>query len=62
MNFTGTLMTIFEIVLVAAALWAVFHEDRFIAFEEKIISRFRRRRLKIVGENNICKSYYPLNR
>ena len=61
MNLQGTLLTIFEMALVAFAIWAVFHEDRFIAFEERIAARFRRRRFKVIQGNNVRKSYYPVN-
>lgn len=61
MNLQGTLLTIFEIALVAFAIWAVFHEDRFIAFEERVASRIRRRRLKVISGNSVGKSYYPVN-
>ncbi len=61
MNFTSSLLTIFEIAMVAFVIWAVFHEDRFIAFEERIVARFRRRRFKVIEGNNIRKSYYPVN-
>ncbi len=60
MNLQGTLLTIFEIALVAFTIWAVFHEDRFIKLEERIVANFRRRRFKVLrGGNKICKSYYP---
>lgn len=59
MNLTGTLLTIFEIALVAFVIWAVFHEDRFIAFEDRIVAHFRRRKLKVIEGNNVAKSYYP---
>ena len=59
MNLQGTLLTIFEIALVAFVIWAVFHEDKFIAFEERIAANIRRRRFKVIRGNNVCKSYYP---
>ena len=53
MSTVQIIRTLFEIVLVAFALWAVFHEDLFIAFEERIASAFKRRRLKVVeGERS----------
>ena len=61
MNFNGTLLTILEVAMVAFVIWAVFHEDRFVAFEERIAAHFRRRRFKVIEGNNICKSYYPVN-
>ncbi len=60
MNFTSTLLTIFEVALVALTIWAVFHEDKFIAFEERIVARIRRRKFKVIrGGAKVCKSYYP---
>lgn len=60
MDFHGTVLTIFEIALVSFTIWAVFHEDRFIAFEERIATRFHRRKFKVLrGGNKVCKSYYP---
>ena len=59
MNLQGALLTVFEAALVAFAVWAVFHEDRFIAFEERVAAHFRRRRFKVITGSNLCKSYYP---
>lgn len=59
MNLNSALLTIFEAALVAFAVWAVFHEDRFIAFEERVAAHFRRRRFKVINGNNVSKSYYP---
>ncbi|MDO4608911.1 MAG: hypothetical protein Q4B40_06955 [Clostridia bacterium] len=60
MNFGQTLLTIFEVALAAGVIWAVFHEDVFVDFEDRIIARFRRRRFKVIdGGSNVAKSYYP---
>lgn len=48
MTFSGALITIFEILMVVAVVWCIFHEDRLVAFEEKLLSRFRRKRLRVV--------------
>ncbi len=61
MNFGSSLLTIFEMALVAFVIWSVFHEDRFIKLEERITARFRRRRFKVIEGNSIRKSYYPVN-
>ncbi len=61
MNFTSSLLTIFEIAMVAFVIWAVFHEDLFVAFEERIVARFRRRQFKVIKGNSISKSYYPVS-
>ena len=59
MNLSSSLLTIFEVALVAFAVWAVFHENKFIAFEDRIVAHFRRRRFKVIKGNNVCKTYYP---
>lgn len=60
MNLSSTLLTIFEIAMAAFVIWAVFNEGRFIAFEERVIARLRRRRFKVLhGGSKVSKSYYP---
>ncbi len=48
MTFAMILRTFFEILLFAAVIWGVFHEDRLAAFEKRILCNIRRRRLKLV--------------
>ena len=60
MDFTSSLITLFEIALACFVVWGVFHEDRFIKFEDRIVARFRRRKLKVIeGGSKVNKSYYP---
>lgn len=60
MSFTSSLLTIFEIVMAAFVIWAVFNEKRFIEFEDRVVTRFRRRRFKVLqGGSKVSKSYYP---
>ena len=47
MTISTVLMTIFETLLVAFGLWALFNEDKFIAFEERLVAFVKRRRLKV---------------
>ena len=42
------LRTVFEIILVALVFWAVFNEGKLIAFERRVLTYFRRRRLRVV--------------
>lgn len=42
MSTLHTWTTIVEVVLIAFVIWAVFHEDRFIALEDKIKKLFKR--------------------
>ena len=48
MTFGSFLITLFEIAGVLALIWCIFHEDRLVAFEERIFSAFRRKRLRVV--------------
>ncbi len=56
MNFADVLITIFEVALVGVTLWALFHEDVLVDFEERVISRIRRRKLKVIkGYSSSCR-------
>ncbi|MBO4693269.1 MAG: hypothetical protein J5659_02600 [Clostridia bacterium] len=48
MSLSQVIRTLFEIGLVVLVIWAVFHEDMFIAVEERILSTVRRKRLKVI--------------
>lgn len=48
MTVLASLQTLFEIVLIAAFFWCIFHEDRLIAIEKNIVAYIRRRRIKVV--------------
>ena len=39
--------TIFEAALVGFGLWALFNEDKFISFEERLVCLVKRRRLRV---------------
>lgn len=45
---TFALTTLFELGLVIAVFWGIFHEDSLIAFEKRIISSIRRKRLRVI--------------
>lgn len=48
MTFSFILTTLFELALVLGVFWCIFHEDRLISFEERIVALFRRRKLRVV--------------
>ncbi len=48
MTFLDILRTLFEIAMVAGLIWCIFHEDRLVAFEEKLFSSLRRKRLRVL--------------
>ena len=52
MNSSQVIKTVIEIVLVGFAVWAVFHEDMFIAFEERFIANRKRKQLRVIREAN----------
>lgn len=56
MTFIDTLRTLLEIVMVVALVWCIFHEDRLVAFERRVLALVRRRRLRVVKTQNarIC--------
>ncbi len=56
MTFIDILRTLFEITMVAGLLWCIFHEDRLVAFEEKVLALFRRKRLHVL-KNERSRSY-----
>ena len=53
--------TIFEIALIAFALWALFHEDRFAALEQRLFARIRRRKLRVIEGNCYSQNKYPVH-
>ena len=56
MNFIDVLRTLFEIVLVITVVWGLFHEDKFVAFERRIIAKLRRRGFKVIRGGNSVRS------
>lgn len=52
MSVSSFLTTVFEFCMVAALIWCFFHEDRLVAFERRIFSHFKRRRLHIVKQES----------
>jgi len=51
MTFIDVLRTLFEIAMVVGLVWCIFHEDRLVAFEERVLASFRRKRLRVVKQN-----------
>lgn len=48
MSFGMAMRSLFEVALVAFTLWALFHEDRIAAMEDRFFARCRRKRLTLV--------------
>lgn len=55
MTFVDTLRTLLEIAVAAFIIWGLFNEKTLVAFEEKLFSRIRRKRLRVVKSNNVKK-------
>ncbi len=51
MSLSFILKTLFELFLVVAVFWCIFHEDTLISFERRVIALFRRKRLRVVKYN-----------
>lgn len=47
MTFAMFLRTVFEVLLFAALVWGLFHEDRLAAFEERLFCHLRRKKLRV---------------
>ena len=56
MSFQDGLRSLLEIIVVLFTVWAIFHEDKFIVFEEKLFSLIKRRRLKVVDSTRVKSS------
>ena len=50
MTFLDILRTLFEIFMVVGLVWCIFHEDRLVAFEERVVALFRRKRLRVAKQ------------
>jgi len=48
MTFIDTLRTLFEIFMVGGLILCIFNEKRLIAFEERVLSALRRKRLRVI--------------
>lgn len=58
MNLSMLLRTLFEIAMFAAVLWGIFHEDRLVAFEKRIMCYIRRHRLRVVKPSGARRASY----
>lgn len=56
MTFSQSIITIFEILMVVLVMWCIFHEDRLVAFEEKVLCYFKRKQLRVVKSEK-CHRY-----
>ncbi len=52
MNLSQALITLLEISAAIGLIWCIFHEDTLVAFEEKVFSFFRRKRLHVVKDSS----------
>lgn len=52
-------VTVFEILLVGFTVWAVFHENKFIKFEDRLFARIRRRSLKVIKGGRTARTTQP---
>lgn len=45
--------TLFEFVLFLTVVWGIFNEDKFIRFEQSLIAKCKRRKLKLAKVTRI---------
>ena len=50
------LQTAFEIFLVVAVFWGIFHEDKLIVLEKRLFAAIRRRRLRVLKSKRVSTS------
>ncbi len=51
MSLAYLIQSIFETVAVAFVIWGLFHEDKMVAFENRIFSNIKRKQLKLVTQS-----------
>ena len=61
MSFAGIVLSIFETIIVLFTLWALFHEDFFIAVEDRIFAHFRRKRFKVIKASDFSEKLFDRN-
>lgn len=53
------ILSVFEIVLVSFTVWGIFHEDKFVKFEEKLFGNIkairRRRKFRVISSDGSVK-------
>ena len=47
MSIGNFLITLLELAGIITLVWCIFHEDRLVAFEEKVFAAIRRKRLRV---------------
>ena len=52
MSTAYTIQTIIEVLAVGFTIWGLFNEDKFLAFENRLFSNIRRKRLKLAKSNS----------
>ncbi len=56
------LKTVLEFGLIVFTLWALLHEDKFAAVEQRLFAYLRRRKFKVVRGRNFEQTYPVRNR
>ncbi|MBR3300238.1 MAG: hypothetical protein IKI68_02010 [Clostridia bacterium] len=52
MSTAYTIQTIIEVLAVGFTIWGLFNEDKFLAFENRLFSNIRRKKLKLAKSNS----------
>jgi len=51
MSIGDIIRSFLELAAIIFVVWGLFHEDKFIKFEEKLFARIRRKRFKVIKGN-----------
>ena len=51
MSIGDIIRSILELAAIVFVVWGLFHEDKFVRFEEKLFAQIRRKRFKVIKGN-----------
>ena len=51
MSLSYLVQSLLETVAVAFVIWGLFHEEKMVAFENRIFSNIKRKKLRVIIEN-----------
>ncbi len=52
------IISVLEIIVVAFTVWCLFNEQKLVAFEKRIVKKFRRRKFKVIKGGKSANRYY----
>lgn len=52
------IISVLEIIMVAFTVWCLFNESKLVAFEKRIMRKFRHNKLKVIKGGKNANKYY----